>query len=160
MEAGHQLIEEVDYIALPELVKRKCRIDFAYIDGWHTFDYVLLDFFYIDKMLNTQGIVAFNDAGYLSVHRVLKFMISHRKYRESTHGSEPLSVPAEGSPEAPTVRDRVGDCREAACPERRMPTRQRWTSTMARNAGRCLTSEWQYTRIFIAPGVLPALGST
>jgi predicted O-methyltransferase YrrM len=82
MEACHQLIEEVDYVALPELLKRKCKIDFAYIDGWHTFDYALLDFFYIDKMLNVQGIVAFNDAGYLAVHRVLRFLMSHRRYRE------------------------------------------------------------------------------
>src|SRR5579862_9691908 len=33
---------------LPHLVGRGQRIGAAFIDGWHTFDHVLLDFFYID----------------------------------------------------------------------------------------------------------------
>jgi len=40
------------------------RIDFAFIDGAHTFDHVLVDFFYIDRMLNVGGIVAFDDVGF------------------------------------------------------------------------------------------------
>jgi hypothetical protein len=31
------------------------------IDGWHTFEQVLLDFFYVDKLLEDGGIVAFDD---------------------------------------------------------------------------------------------------
>jgi hypothetical protein len=26
------------------------QVDFAFMDGWHTFDYTLLDFFYTDKL--------------------------------------------------------------------------------------------------------------
>ncbi len=60
-DGHHRLIERVDYLALPELVRERQTIQFAYIDGWHTFDYTLLDFLYIDKMLAPGGVVAFND---------------------------------------------------------------------------------------------------
>ncbi len=78
----HTLMEAKDYIALPQLLERGDKFDFAYIDGWHTFDYTLLDFFYIDKMLNVGGVVAFNDCGWKAVHRVLRFVSTHRKYKE------------------------------------------------------------------------------
>lgn len=40
----HRLIEEPDFLALPALLKDEVNVDFAYVDGWHTFDYVLMDF--------------------------------------------------------------------------------------------------------------------
>ena len=71
----------VDYLALPQLVGDRQTIQFAYIDGWHTFDYTLLDFFYVDKMLDPGGVVAFNDCALPSVRRVI----------ELRHGAPPLS---------------------------------------------------------------------
>lgn len=83
-EAGlanrHQLIEEPDYIALPRLLEQNTSVDVAYIDGWHTFDYTLLDFFYLDKMLRVGGVVGFNDCHYPAVNRVLRFATRHRRY--------------------------------------------------------------------------------
>ena len=78
----HELIADFDYLALPELLRRGERIDFAYIDGWHTFDYTLLDFFYIDKMLSAGGMVGFNDCDLRAVHRVIKFVKRYRHYTE------------------------------------------------------------------------------
>jgi len=78
----HRLIEEPDYLSLPRLLEAKNKIDFAYIDGWHTFDYTLVDFWYIDKMLNVNGTVAFNDCGMRAVAKVIKFLQSHRNYEE------------------------------------------------------------------------------
>ena len=42
---GHftRLIEEPSYRALPELERSGQHIDFAFIDGWHTFDFGLVD---------------------------------------------------------------------------------------------------------------------
>ena len=57
-------------------------LDFAYIDGMHTFDYVLLDFFFIDKMMSPGGVVAFNDCGWRAIHRALGFVRTHRRYFE------------------------------------------------------------------------------
>jgi predicted O-methyltransferase YrrM len=82
VETQHVLMEEFDYVALPQLLASKQKIQFAYIDGWHTFDYTLLDFFYLDKMLEVNGIVGFNDCGYRAVNRVLNFVRTHRKYQE------------------------------------------------------------------------------
>jgi len=82
----HQLIEKPDYLALPSLLDGSTHVDLAYIDGWHTFDYTLLDFFYIDKMMTPGGVVAFNDCGWRSVFKVLRFVIRHRKYEEIEAG--------------------------------------------------------------------------
>jgi predicted O-methyltransferase YrrM len=81
LSAHHELIERRDYTALPDLLARRTAVQFAYIDGWHTFDYVLLDFFYVDKMLDAGGIVAFNDCALGGVHRATRFVRSHRRYR-------------------------------------------------------------------------------
>ena len=39
MAHRHRLIEEPDYLALPDLVRAGTRVQLVYIDGWHTFDY-------------------------------------------------------------------------------------------------------------------------
>src|SRR5947207_1026749 len=36
---------------LPRLEAKGERVGVALIDGWHTFDYVLVDFFYVDRIL-------------------------------------------------------------------------------------------------------------
>lgn len=82
----HELIQEFDYIALPRLLSERTPIDFAYIDGMHTFDYVMLDTFFVDKLLRIDGIVGFNDCGFRSVHKFLKFFRSHRRYEEVNVG--------------------------------------------------------------------------
>jgi predicted O-methyltransferase YrrM len=78
----HELIEDFDYAVLPRLLDSAVKIDFAYIDGWHTFDYTLIDWWYIDKMMPTGGIVAFNDCGFPAVEKVIQFVLSHRSYVE------------------------------------------------------------------------------
>ncbi len=78
----HLLLNEPDFTALPRLVGDGQRIQFAYIDGWHTFDYVLLDFFYLDKMLDEGGVIGFNDCWMKSITRVIDFVLGHRRYEE------------------------------------------------------------------------------
>lgn len=78
----HELIEDYDYKALPKLLDAGTAVDFAYIDGWHTFDYTLLDWWYIDRMLPVGGVVAFNDCNWPAVDRAIRFMLSHRRYAE------------------------------------------------------------------------------
>jgi|GEM_PF-657262 predicted O-methyltransferase YrrM len=65
---------------LPRLVFGGTKIDYAFIDGWHTFDYVLVDFYYIDKMLNEKGIVIFHDSELPSIRKVINFVLTHRDY--------------------------------------------------------------------------------
>ncbi len=88
-EDSHQLMEEPDFLALPRLLDQAARVDLSYIDGWHTFDYVLLDFFYLDKLSRPGGIIAFNDCGWRSINRVLNFVKTHRRYEELDVGLTP-----------------------------------------------------------------------
>ena len=76
-----EFIEEPSEIALPELLTRKTRVDFAFIDGWHTFDHTLLDFFYVNMMLNVGGIVAFDDTTLSSISELCRFISRYPCYR-------------------------------------------------------------------------------
>lgn len=88
----HRLVEKPDFVALPELHGQKVTVDFAYIDGNHTFDYVLVDFWYIDKLLREGGLVGFNDCDWPAVHKALKFVLTHRRYVEKDVGLPPRYV--------------------------------------------------------------------
>ena len=82
LNESHQLFDDYDYNVLPRLLASGLEVDFAYIDGWHTFDYVLFDWWYVDKMLRTGGIVAFNDCAWPAVDKAIRFVLTHRKYIE------------------------------------------------------------------------------
>lgn len=79
-ESLYEFHESSSQQLLPALVGQGQRIDFAFIDGWHTFDHTLIDFFYIDRMLNPGGIVVFDDVGYPSIKRVCDFVVTNRAY--------------------------------------------------------------------------------
>ena len=78
----HRLIEEASQLALPRLLAERTTAQVAYIDGWHTFDYAFIDFWYADRMLAVGGVVGFNDCGLPSIEKVIRFVLSHRKYQE------------------------------------------------------------------------------
>ena len=66
---------------LPRLCAEGERIDFAFIDGNHRFDYTLVDFFYIDKMLRLGGHVAFDDLWIASVRKVVSYVLKNTPYK-------------------------------------------------------------------------------
>jgi predicted O-methyltransferase YrrM len=73
--------EQPSYRCLPELERGGTQLDFAFVDGWHTFDYVFVDFFYIDKMLREGGVVAFDDADWPSIRTVIRYIVTNLPYR-------------------------------------------------------------------------------
>ena len=75
-----ELIEEPSQLALPRLAAREERFDFAFIDGWHTFDHTLIDFFFCDLMLGPGGMVMLDDVAYPAVDGVVRFILSNRDY--------------------------------------------------------------------------------
>jgi predicted O-methyltransferase YrrM len=79
---AHTLIEQPDYYALPDLSRQGLQIDLAYLDGGHAFEYVLLDFFFVDRMLDVGRVIGFNDCIFPAIHRTLRFVKSHRHYTE------------------------------------------------------------------------------
>jgi predicted O-methyltransferase YrrM len=72
--------EEPSQVVLPRLAAAGTRIQFAFIDGWHTFDHTLVDFFFIDRMLDIGGIIVVDDVGYPSIRRLCHFILSNRDY--------------------------------------------------------------------------------
>jgi len=84
-QAGYEelieFIEQPSEIALASLLEQETCIDFAFIDGWHTFDHALLDFFYINMMLNVGGVVAFDDTNWQSISKLCRFISRYPCYR-------------------------------------------------------------------------------
>jgi predicted O-methyltransferase YrrM len=86
-----RLIEEQSYRALSELERSGLHVDFAFIDGWHLFDFGLVDFFFIDRMLNVGGVVAFDDANWPAIRKVCRFVKTNLAYSVvGTDGSDSL----------------------------------------------------------------------
>ncbi len=75
-----RFFEGYSYEVLPKLLAQKETIDFAFIDGSHQFDYTLVDFFYIDKLLQIGGYVIFDDIWMPGVRKVLYFVLRNRMY--------------------------------------------------------------------------------
>ena len=79
MEKYHQLYEDKSYIVLPKLLEKKNEYDLIFIDGWHTFDYTLLDFFYANLLLKKGGIIVIDDAYHQGVNKCLRYLDSNYK---------------------------------------------------------------------------------
>lgn len=78
---------------LPQLSAQKESFDFALIDGSHLFDNVLVDFFYVDKLLNVGGHLVFDDLWMPGVRKVASFVLRNRSY---------LLVPPPSKPATPS----------------------------------------------------------
>lgn len=74
------LLEEMSEFALPKLVEQNMKIDFAFIDGWHTFDHTLVDFFYLNRMLKIGGIIVIDDVGMQAINKVVRFIHTYPAY--------------------------------------------------------------------------------
>jgi predicted O-methyltransferase YrrM len=75
-----QFHERPSQVVLPELAAKEYRIQFAFIDGSHMFDEVLIDFFYLDQMLEIGGVIVFDDVGLQPVNAVVRFVLANRDY--------------------------------------------------------------------------------
>lgn len=93
------LIEDFDYLALPRLLLEQRSFDFVLIDGWHSFDYTLLDFFYADLLVTTGGIISIHDTGRPAVYKVCRFIETHKPYDllSPAPAVELRSLPARGT---------------------------------------------------------------
>jgi predicted O-methyltransferase YrrM len=79
-EDRYEFHEATSQQMLPRLAEKGTRIQFAFIDGWHTFDHTLVDFFYIDSMLDVGGVVVLDDVGYPGLQRLAHFIVCNRDY--------------------------------------------------------------------------------
>jgi predicted O-methyltransferase YrrM len=76
-----ELREERSEIALPQLLRENTILDMAVIDGWHTFDHALVDFFYVNKMLRIGGVVVLDDSSMPAVGKLVDHVLTYGCYR-------------------------------------------------------------------------------
>lgn len=73
--------EDQSAIVLPALFARGTRVQAAIIDGLHRFDQAMMDFFFINKMLDVGGVVILDDANWPGVFRLVKHISTYPAYR-------------------------------------------------------------------------------
>jgi predicted O-methyltransferase YrrM len=73
--------ETLSFKSLTYLTEERTMIDFAFIDGQHTFDHVLVDFFLIDKLLKPGGIVVLDDVSFPSIRSVCRYVLLNLRYK-------------------------------------------------------------------------------
>jgi predicted O-methyltransferase YrrM len=78
--------EERSEIVLPRLVSEGVTLDFAFVDGWHTFDQVMVEFYFLNRLLRIGGVIAFDDANRRSINRVIRHALTYPSYR--VYGTE------------------------------------------------------------------------
>src|ERR1700730_4551949 len=71
---------ELSFRCLPRLLDQGVKVDFAFVDGMHTFDYGFVDFFFLDKMLRPGGVVIFDDFYYLSIDKMCRYIVRNLPY--------------------------------------------------------------------------------
>jgi predicted O-methyltransferase YrrM len=61
---------------------KKNTIQFAFIDGDHRIDAVFMDFYYVNKLLDEQGVVIFDDYQFSSVTAVVGYALKNFHYEQ------------------------------------------------------------------------------
>jgi predicted O-methyltransferase YrrM len=82
MSDRHTLYEKKSYIALPELLNKygSNYFDLIFIDGWHTFDYTLVDFFYANLLLKIGGMIIIDDVLHAGVKQCVNYILTNYKF--------------------------------------------------------------------------------
>ena len=76
----HIFIESPSYLALPKLVEQQQAYDLILIDGYHSFDFTFIDFFYADLLLKDGGVLLIHDSNMKSVYSVCRFILCNKNY--------------------------------------------------------------------------------
>lgn len=75
------LIEEPSEVALPALLQARHQYDLALIDGLHTADQTMVDFYYLDRMLRVGGFVVIDDVNSPAVNKIAHYVWTYPNYR-------------------------------------------------------------------------------
>lgn len=90
--------EEPAHLVLPRLLQYGMRTQMVFLDGWHMLDYVLVEAFYCDMMLDVGGIMAIHDLWMPGVQHFAAYWRANRSY-------EPVNVRGDQLVAAPPHHD-------------------------------------------------------
>ena len=76
------LHQEPSELCLPRMLAQGLTFEFAFVDGFHTFDHALVDFFYLNRMLTVGGIIVFDDIFLPSLQKLCAYIRGYPCYRE------------------------------------------------------------------------------
>lgn len=79
--------EQYSYEVLPELLAKGQKFDFAYVDSTKQFDWILVDFFFLDKLLAINGVIVFDDVTWPGIRKVLRLVAQFPSYK--VYGQHP-----------------------------------------------------------------------
>jgi predicted O-methyltransferase YrrM len=77
-----ELIEDLSETALPKLLSAGNKYDLCFIDGNHTFDHTLVDFFYMNRMIDIGGIIIIDDTGMPAVNKLMRYILNYPAYKQ------------------------------------------------------------------------------
>ena len=60
--------------------------------GWHTFDHTLIDFFYLNRMLEVGGTIVIDDVGLPAVRKLVRYVLNYPAYELAGSVKLELSV--------------------------------------------------------------------
>jgi|YelNatPaOPRAMG01_1025707.scaffolds.fasta_scaffold69314_2 predicted O-methyltransferase YrrM len=76
----YELIEQPSEIALPDLLSKHKQYDLGFIDGWHTFDHTLIDFFYLNRLIKVGGIIIIDDISFPGIKKLMRYILNYPAY--------------------------------------------------------------------------------
>jgi predicted O-methyltransferase YrrM len=82
LDKYHNLMKMKSYEALPKLLSENKKFQLVFIDGWHTFDYTLVDAFYADLITDVGGYIVIDDILHFSVKQCINYLDTNYKHWE------------------------------------------------------------------------------
>ena len=77
-----ELIEEPSEYALAKLTQTQSEaFDLIFIDGWHTFDHIMLDLFYSNRLLKIGGYLIIDDCRLPSIAKAISYFSKYPAYK-------------------------------------------------------------------------------
>ena len=78
---------------LPKLLEDNLKIDLALSDGGHLFDFSMVEFFYLDRLLKPGGLIFFDDLWMPSTRKVISYILRNRMYEvDATYSNQMHSI--------------------------------------------------------------------
>jgi predicted O-methyltransferase YrrM len=78
-----EFIPEPSELALPDLLRKQpASFDFAFIDGWHTFDQTMLDLYYANRLVRVGGYIVVDDCQWQSVSAAISYFKNYPAFEQ------------------------------------------------------------------------------
>lgn len=81
-EDRRTLVRKNSNVALPEMFLAGERFDFIFMDGWKTFDHLAFEMYLFNQVLETGGVIAFDDSDMPSVRQAIELLKKYYGYEE------------------------------------------------------------------------------